>query len=322
MRGEDQQPDAGPEEPAGRPRKRRRLPFNLDLIPGLRSWRWAESQTDWEKFEWNRALGEELPWRARLLFGAAWFFLREAGRDVPIAGRIGPAAAPDGGGMAGGLGRELESEVGAVKRVVSQFVAADSVAGRGRFVLPTPDLERKMEDYYARHPARAGVVYDFPIIALQMPAGGNHYIVRALTSGGEQLDFIVVPGVDGGDPKIAWEAHVGYGETDWEESIEARPPDAVEMRAYIELADYYVPPYERRTGLLSVKLTHPKSARVLYGFVSKIETRGVEGLAAVLLGGGRKPVTLKISFPAILQVGEQPLVLVAEFVCAGWFVSG
>ncbi len=312
-----------------RRRRRRRLPFKLDLLPGLRSRKWAEEHTDWEKFEWNDSLEEEAPWRVRLLFaggalvtvavlgGAAWFFLREAGRDLAMAKGEGAGAVEVEGAAGAELGEELESEVDAVKRVVSEFVAAETVHARKRLVVQSDGVGVKMADHYRRHPLRTGHIYDFPVIALRMPKEGNHYIVQALTADGERLNFAVLPG--GREPRIAWEAHVGYCEIDWDVYLEERPAEAKEMRVYVEVSDYYPAPFEEGAGYLSVAFTRPGSSRSLHGFVSKTETVGVGGFARVLLAGGRKPAVVRLRFAEGQADAERPVALVEEFLGEGWF---
>jgi hypothetical protein len=300
------------------------LRFRWDLMPIFRSKRVAE-QMSGETIAWEREReGEDATWRRRSLYSvgviAAVCLLGAAVWLYVVEGRASPedSAVAESGGD-GAVVRAFEDEVEAVKGLVSTFMGATALDDKLACVVASEGIEARMGDYYERHPTRAKSVFDFPMIALKVAVSGNYYVVQALATDGEKLNFVVV--VEDAGLKIAWEAHVGYSEMDWDRYIEERPEKALEMRVYVEPANHYRAPYEDRGEFLSVEISRPNSLQRLFAYVSRSETEGVGRMDKVLLSGQPEPVLVSLRIPDGQAPEDAPLVLVDSFLQRGWFLA-
>ena len=317
---DSQEPEESPKK--GRP-VRKLLRFRWDLMPIFRSKRVAE-QMSGEPIAWEREREEEdVIWRRRSLYfvgviaavcllgATVWLFVVE-GR-----GSLSGAKVTESSGDAE-MGRDFGDEVEAVKGLISTFLGATALDDKLACVLRSEGIEERMGDYYERHSTRAKSVYDFPMIALKVAVGGNYYVVRALATDGKTLDFVVVVGDAG--VKIAWEAHVGYSEMDWDRYLAERPAEAREMRVYVEPGGHYQAPFDDRGEYLSVEISRPNSLQRLYAYVSRSETEGVGRMAKVLLSGRPEPVLVRLRFPADQADAVTPVAIIDSFLQQGWFL--
>jgi len=318
-------PEGGEQEQvlADKPVGRRLQRFRLDLIPIFRSKRVAE-QIRGESIEWERERGgEEAVWRRRVLYsggvavalcllaGTIWLSLIEGEREGRGAAAVVVPESSE---------RLLQAEVEAVKRAVSKFLGANTLDEKLSWVVPSAGIEGKMGEYYERHPARAQAVFDFSVIALKVSVAGNFYVVQAVTTDDEPLNFVVVPGDAGA--RVAWEAHVGYCEMDWGRYLQLRPEQVQEMRVYVEPATFYRAPFDDRAEYLSIEISRPGSSERLRAYVSRTGTARIGEMAEVLLSGRPEPVVVRLMFPPGQGDAGDPVALVDSFVQRGWFVPG
>ena len=114
---------------------------------------------------------------------------------------------------------------------------------------------------------------------------------------------------------IDWESWVGWSELDWGDLFKTRPTQPVEVRVVCQKDSYYNRLFRDDGKWLAVKMEHPGSDRLLYGYIDS-ETTTLTSLMGDLKSGGQVPVTIKVRFPEGSVADNQ--VVIEEYIQHGW----
>lgn len=183
-------------------------------------------------------------------------------------------------------------------RLVEQFLAADSIAGKAALVRDSQRVAPLMADWYGRHPGGGRVKpVAIEVSGVGFYANGFDYPVtdvRVEMSNGATAGY-TVEHLPGGDC-IEWESSVGYN-ADIDCLLESGGgADPQTMRVMATLDDYYNFNFPDSGTHLCVRLHDPATLEVIgYGYAAEGEASGA--IAAQLLGSSGDhlcPLTIEV----------------------------
>ena len=177
---------------------------------------------------------------------------------------------------------------------IGDFCSAGDIDAISRLVVAPARVRPLMEDYYSRYPLTSRKVLEFGVMGLNQAWGRDIIIANYRTDrvGSE----VIMLDLTSGKPKVDWESFVAYGEMDWDSFVRAKGEEPTMFRCYATPDTYYAYEFAQKTRYRCVRLRHPKSGHILYGYVRADTPMGpqplTEGDATT-----ETPVILRIQFP-------------------------
>ena len=211
-----------------------------------------------------------------------------------------------------------EGELADVKRVVRGYLASATVGERVRYVREPSRVRPLMVDYYQRHPLVPISDAGFEILAAKELKGRAVMMIRLSGKEEEEEREINLAAVRGKDAwKVDWETHVTYNPVGWEEFLDWRPAEPVDMRVYASLDNYFNHQFDDPARFLCYRLEHPDSDRVLYAYVSERGDWSKRLFQHVRLRT-RVPVIVSLAFPTDPAAGGPNQAHLTGFVSDSW----
>jgi hypothetical protein len=210
---------------------------------------------------------------------------------------------------------------GRARRIVEQFLAAESIEGRTGLVRDSQRVAPLMTDWYQRHPEQlktGGAEMEVSPVALY-PGSGDQWVsgvhIAAADGSWEQI-FTVEHDRDG--DRIEWESSVGYN-PDLSELISGGAEEPRTIRVEGCLDNYYNFQYANAETHLCVRLHDPATLKLLgYGYIA-VDREDAESIASYLDGAGQdelRPLMIEVRPGSDTSRTHQ--VEIVRMVEAGW----
>lgn len=226
-----------------------------------------------------------------LLGVLGWAMFQGAGEEkVEALGAAGPGA----GGM-----EEAEVHLARMEEVLREFLGAETVAERAKWVRNGEQMIPLMQDYYRerefdRH------VYE-KILTHDLAALYQHpfVVVKVSTEGGEELPILMED--LGNDFRVDWGATVSYNPVSISEYIERTPTDPVTLRVYAQVDNYFNYEFSDERQFRCFRLNFRGSEEELFGYVprgTELEQKFAKVMPLANRPGQRalQPMILRVRF--------------------------
>lgn len=118
-----------------------------------------------------------------------------------------------------------------------------------------------------------------------------------------------------GDWLLDWESFVGYSQLGWDDLREQLPTEAVFVRGYATLSDYYNFEFDSPSELLCVRIDSPDNFHAIYAYVDRTSELAEE-VVAQLARGRVRPVLAEVRYPGGASHDNQ--VILDEVVAWRW----
>lgn len=115
--------------------------------------------------------------------------------------------------------------------------------------------------------------------------------------------------------KVDWESWIAWSSMPWDDLFKKLPPELVEVRVYCSLDNYYNRLFNDDSKWIAVRLEHPNSDQVIYGYIDK-GNPVLMRMISDLRNGGSVAATIKIRYPQDSIAKNQ--VYISEYVQTGW----
>lgn len=267
------------------------------------------------------------PWRIGLLvltglvtLGVVVFALwytnsRSPGAPVEVGPRVERPEAPEvevSGFVANSTAGEIAA---AIETAVREFMNAGSHEERCEWVRGGREMLGKMEAYYAREgnepPGTFGrIVERSPLAFGGVPAE----VVTVEEEGSDEKHvFSVLPGAD--RMLIDWESAVAYGEVSWQELLEERPVEPVQIRVFVKLDNYYNYEFADEDTWQCLRIKTREADEMLYAYVERDSVVGRRVLEHVR-PGLVIPLNVRVKF--LPEARERDMIVIDELLHPYW----
>lgn len=193
--------------------------------------------------------------------------------------------------------REAEAHFRAMEELLTNFLAADTIEERLKYVRHPDRIKPLMEDFYQKNELRS---YEFETVRSYQSVSlslRSFIALDVMTAGKSSVPILVEDGEEG--MQVDWESFVCYNPMTPEEMIEERPTEPVTLRVYATVDNFFAYDFSEESEWICFRLEFRRSDGFLYGYVKRgtiVEQkfRDVFGKQEFQL---RKPLILKVSFP-------------------------
>ena len=158
-----------------------------------------------------------------------------------------------------------------VSEVIESYLAAPTWRDRLQFVRHPERVAPRMETYYQKHPLETGPIGTLKMGGALVRSDAKSWVAFLTLTPELQIgipsDVMTVglrPTEEG--LKIDWESMVRYCEMSFEEILEKRPSDPVEIRVKLREADYYNFLYADKEKYACYKLSDSPDTEFCYGY--------------------------------------------------------
>lgn len=212
--------------------------------------------------------------------------------------------------------REAAAHFSAMVEVVTAFLAADTVEDRLKYVRHPKRVEPLMKQYHA---GRAVETYSFEVVQSysSVTLSKHPFIALSVRTKEDRNVPILVEDAESG-LSVDWESFICYNPVTPEEFLENKPTEAVALRVYAKLDNFFAYEFAREEEYYCFRLEFRDSDVFLFGYVKRGST--VEQKIRDLFGpsgfNSRKPLILSLSFPEGGR-GERS-VLIEDVVSSLW----
>ncbi len=159
------------------------------------------------------------------------------------------------------------NEVDAASEVLARFHEAQNAKDQSHYVLGSSSMIPKLKAYYSKHSdahSSIGTVSRSEILEVD---GRRHFVAQGLDTMG--VRFLAMVDLSGSEPKLNWEAMVGYSEMPLEEFCETKPHSFVTMRLLVRPDDYYNYTYQNAAKYACFSLSEKDQALARHGYVER-----------------------------------------------------
>jgi hypothetical protein len=194
-----------------------------------------------------------------------------------------------------------ETLVKTIDTTVRQYLAAETLAEKLRYVRHADVIKTRMETYYASHPltpAKCRVVTDYSPLTV-----GTKTFWRVVAPvGTDQGEAILVEQLSDTEVKVDWESHVHYQPMEWDRYAAEKPTAAMEFRVDPEPAFHYQGEFADELRWACYQLSEKSSSRSLFGFVLRGSAAHV--LIEQCLAKKGKTMILRLQFAKAIKLQD------------------
>jgi len=194
-----------------------------------------------------------------------------------------------------------ETLVKTIDTTVRQYLAAETLAEKLRYVRHADVIKTRMETYYASHPltpAKCRVVTDYSPLTV-----GTKTFWRVVAPvGNDQGEAILVEQLSDTEVKVDWESHVHYQPMEWDRYAAEKPTAAMEFRVDPEPAFHYQGEFLDEQRWACYRLKEKSSDLSLFGFV--LRGSAAHTLIVQRLAQGGKTMILRLQFATAIKLTD------------------
>ena len=194
-----------------------------------------------------------------------------------------------------------ETLVKTIDTTVRQYLAAETLAEKLRYVRHADVMKMRMETYYASHPltpAKCRVVTDYSPLTV-----GTKTFWRVVAPvGNGQGEAILVEQLSDTEVKVDWESHVHYQPMEWDRYAAEKPTAAMEFRVDPEPAFHYQGEFLDEQRWACYRLKEKSSDLSLFGFV--LRGSAAHTLIEQRLAEGGKTMILRLQFATAIKLTD------------------
>ena len=214
-----------------------------------------------------------------------------------------------------------DSPLAAAEQTVREYLGADGIHAKAKFVREPERVIPLMHDYFSRHQGST------PIAWKSVDADGTGFYsdeelehpftnVKVETTSGENLVFTVEHTSEG--PRIEWESSLGYSPQEWPVVL-ASGEHSAPMRVLAALDDYYNFDFTDDATQLCVRLQDPDTNELLgYGYMDRKQAAAahLQGLLEEASPESPRPITIAVA-PTDKSISTKQ-VRIVKVVSDGW----
>ncbi len=160
-----------------------------------------------------------------------------------------------------------EQEAALAKQVIHDFLSAPSLEERARHILGGSSKRDRLQHYYQDHDhpvAEVSNIHRWDIVTID---DRRHYAAQGTDVSGQR--FLAMVDLSGPQPKLNWEALVGYCEMPYEEFVRIRPSQPTLMRLLLRPDDYYNHAYSDSRRYACFALESPDSGEITHAYIDR-----------------------------------------------------
>ena len=215
--------------------------------------------------------------------------------------------------------RELSRSLQRMEEVARQFCEARTLDELLTVVRHPARVRPLMERYYATTPLRPlGFQGKIDFLGFDLETVNTFWNFQVETSDGSAKALVIEQ-----EPndvfRVDWEAAVMYQPMDWDRFAEERPEgSALEFRVSVQETEFYSHEFENADHWHSFRMTTPKGAETLFGYVvrkSPVETALLKALEA----NPGKPVALTLRLGRPTGLTSRRGVIIEAIASPQWF---
>lgn len=285
----------------------------------------------------GQGLGEEIQWRwlipaslfvVLLLGSLSWLLLRDDEKSITEADAN--TSKTDNGILARGVSEEADTpienvepnkvyfsitdndHVNLLEGFLETLLRAEKVEDLFPLVRPVDDIEKKMRDYYAKHPLEPK---EFKKLGDFGPLQENLDIIYCSFFDKQFEPYHAFLLFEDGRLLLDWESYAAYSEMSWEELADKKPTEPVLIRAQVNRSQFYNGQFADDAKWQVVSLKSPNSNQILYGYFEKDSP---QQQALFQFGVLRNDVraTLKVRYPENAESERQ--LIIEEVIGTSW----
>lgn len=207
-----------------------------------------------------------------------------------------------------------------MKKSVSGYLAATSIETLLSHVRHPDRVRPLIEHYYQNHSFQPGEFRNFARIR-SMGIENKSFVYGKVDMKDGSSRKLLIEQLENGQFKVDWESDVCYLPMDWNQYLDQRPAEALDMRVKVTPDHFYAYEFRDESRYQCYKIHTRGNDRHLFGYVEKGSRAAIDiqNLITKSLqhGGGREePMMLRLRFPK--STSSKHSVLIEAMIAPRW----